>query len=499
MRKRVVLVGGGSAGFFTASAIASNPHLDYDVVVVHSPEIGVIGVGESTTAYVPRALDELGIVWTDFFQKVEPVFKLGIRFTFAPHDAPWNHFYYPFQASYGPVEEVMRGMIRYEPGYYMLREQNKVCHNFGTYLMDRGRGPLAIDGKFKIFGFHFRNDRYINYLQHFCIAHGAQVMEGTVSSVLKDEKGYISAIVLNNGNIVRGDLFIDNTGFSSLLLEGEMGEKWIPSQLLCDRAVIGSWMRSPELIKPYTLCEAMSAGWMWQIDHTTETNRGYVYSSSFISDAEAEQEFHTRTNHCTETTRIIKFRSGHRERAWVKNVIGLGNSYAFVEPLESTGLHILCCSANELVKCLVQHGHDWDNEALRAYYNTLVKEIWTETFDFIALHYKLCRTYDTPFWQACRANLQLGTSSQVMLDHYTKLGPSVVALPTLSRQNMFGPEGYYALLMGLGVPTSCKNPVDDAELDRWRRIQLQRQNIAAQHISAAEAVYLSKISQTVSF
>jgi tryptophan halogenase len=487
VRKRIVLVGGGSAGFFTAAAIASSRRLNYDVTVVHSSEVGVIGVGESTTISVPYAFNHVGISSTDLFQKVEPVFKLGIQFTFAPAGAAWNSFYYPFEAAYAPISQ-----LRYDPGYYMLLENEKTCRSFCTYLMDLGKGPVLENDRFRLFGYHFKNDRLIKYLEQLSLARGVNVIEGTVKSFIKDDRGFLKAVVLANGSTIEGDLFIDNTGFSSLLLEGQMEEKWVPQPLLCDRAVTGSWVRPRDQIKPYTLCEAMSAGWMWQIDHLNETNRGYVYSSSFISDVDAEKEFHARTGHRASSTRVIKFRSGYRQRAWVKNVIGIGNSYAFVEPLESTGLHIMCQSAGELVRYLEGHSHDLENEALWDAYSRYVREVWLETFDFITLHYKLCTTYDTPFWQACRDTLQLGGTSLRMMEHYQTIGPSISFSPRISPANMFGAQGYYSILMGLGVPTSCKNPVDADEFQKWKLMQKRVHDAAQRHMSSAEATYRSK-------
>lgn len=489
-KRRIVLVGGGSAGFYTAAAIVSNKRLtSYEVIVIHSPEIGVIGVGESTTASVPTQLNRLGFSWTDFFQKVEPVFKLGIQFTFAPQQAAWSSFYYPFEGVYAPVDH-----LRYDPGYYMLLEKEKVARGYNTHLMDLGRGPTLQDNKLYCYGFHFKNDRFISYLQNYCASKGAQIIEGTVIDCSKDERGYLKSVTLSNGVVIQGDLFVDNTGFHSLLLEGQMDEPWIPSQLLCDRAVTGSWARSPDQIKPFTVCEAMSAGWMWQIDHVSETNRGYVYSSKFISDSEAEKEFHTITGGRTSGTKIIKFRSGYRKRTWVKNVIGLGNSHAFVEPLESTGLHIMCQSANEFIKRLEQFSEDLDNDTVRSHYNEAIKEVWLETFDFIALHYKLCTTYDTAFWQACRQELVLGRTSQEVLQHYKILGPTAAAAPSFPKGNMFGMQGYYSLLMGLGVSTDCKNPVDAQEFERWQDMQLRMRGLAQRHFSSAEATYRSKFS-----
>lgn len=490
MRKRIVLVGGGSAGFYTAAAIVGNKHLaNYEVVVIHSPEIGVIGVGESTTASVPVQLNRLGFQWTDFFQKVEPVFKLGIQFTFAPAGAEWSSFYYPFEGVYASVEH-----LRYDPGYYMLLEQQKTARGYNTYLMDFGRGPTLQDNKFFCFGFHFRNDRLINYLQNYCVSKGAQVIEGTIVSCAQDDRGYLKSVTLSNGVVISGDIFVDNTGFSSLLLEGQMGESWISSQLLCDRAIVGSWGRSPDQIKPHTVCEAMSAGWMWQIDHLTETNRGYVYSSKFLSDDQAEKEFHARTGSLASGTRVIKFKSGYREKAWIKNVIGIGNSYAFVEPLESTGLHIMCQSANEFVKRLEHFSEDLDNQVVRDHYNRSIRSVWTETFDFIALHYKLCTTYDTPFWRACRSDLQLGDTSRKVIEHYIHLGPSASTPPEFPKGNMFGMQGYYALLMGLGVKTIYPNPVSGGDFEKWLSMQKQLEQHASRHLSSAEATYRSKFA-----
>ena len=186
--------------------------------------------------------------------------------------------------------------------------------------------------------YHIENEHFVTFLEQYATKLGIQIMDDTVVEVKQNERG-IAGLLLASGQTVAADLYVDSSGFRSVLLGKALGEPFrsFKASLFCERAVVGGWQRSEEPIKPYTTAETMNAGWCWQIEHEHRINRGYVYSPDFISDDEAEQEFRAK-NPKVGSTRIVKFVSGRYERAWVKNVVAIGNAGGFVEPLESTSL-----------------------------------------------------------------------------------------------------------------------------------------------------------------
>src|SRR5262249_30678226 len=204
---------------------------------------------------------------------------------------------------------------------------------------------------------------------------------------LQDENG-ITGLRLVSGGVLKADLYVDCSGFGSVLLGQALGEPYISfsSTLFCDRALAGGWDRTTEPIKPYTTSETMNSGWCWQIEHPTRIIRGYVYSSDFISEEDAEREFQAKKPKVT-TTRLLKYPSGRYRNSWIKNVVAIGNASGFVERLEATSLHVICDESRFLAQIL----EDCERQptgSLKESYNVLVANEWDEIRQFLALHYK---------------------------------------------------------------------------------------------------------------
>ena len=262
-------------------------------------------------------------------------------------------------------------------------------------------------------------------------------------------------MLLASGQLLSADLYVDCSGFRSLLLGKTLKEPFTPfaSTLFCDRAVVGSWMRGDEVIKPYTTAETMSAGWCWRIEHPDCINRGYVYSSSFIDDERAESELHGQRTPKLLDTRLVRFLLRPEfERAWVKNVVAIGNAAGFVEPLESTGLAVICDSARILAGCLYECDRAPRPSYVNHYNQGIFSQGWDATRDFLGIHYKFNTRYATPFWQAARADTVLGPV-QELIEFYQENGPTAIFRHNLlSPNSIFGMEGYLALLIGQKVP-----------------------------------------------
>jgi tryptophan halogenase len=482
MVNTVLVLGGGSAGFLAALTLKRRiPALD--VVVVRSPDIGVIGVGEGTTVAVTHHLHgALGLDPNPFHREAEPIWKLGLRFLWGKR----HHFDYAFS----PGLDVRYPDLPKPAGYYAMDDM--ADYSVPSALMDRGRaflrtrdGKPAIDGTF---AYHLENVTFVRWLERTAAACGVRVVDGTVADVTRDDHG-VTGLTMTDGRRLAGDLYVDASGFRSVLMRGTMGEPVVDyrSTLWCDRAVIGGWDRRPdEPILPYTTCETMDAGWAWRIDHDRRINRGYVYSSAFLSDADAEGEFR-RKNPAVGDTRVIRFASGRCERAWVGNVVAIGNAFGFVEPLEATSLGMICSASNNLAEMLI----DGDRH-VRQVQRDLYNAVHTTAFDavrwFLGIHYKFNDRLDTPFWTACRAEVNVDGLAD-LIGYYREMGPSALfRTELLTPHDPFGVEGYLVMLVGQRVPFRRSHEVTGAERQRWAARRASYAAAASAGVPVDEAV-----------
>ncbi|MFL5329514.1 MAG: tryptophan halogenase family protein [Gemmataceae bacterium] len=479
--RSVLVVGGGSAGFLAALILKKRcPELE--VTVVRSKEIGVIGVGESTTVAMPRFLHGgLELDPGEFYREVQPSWKLGIHFLWGPRPS--------FEYAFDVQLDWKIDQLSHRNGFYCeddftyastsaaLMQQNKI-------FLRRPDGAPLID---RTFGYHLENRRFVAYLERCAVQRGITILEGTVTGATQDDNG-ITAVQLQSGQALTADLYVDCSGFRSLLLGKALQEPFISfkSSLFCDRAVVSAWPRTDEPILPYTIAETMESGWCWRIDHPDYVNRGYVYSSSFISDEEAEREFRAK-NPSIDNTWIVKFVSGRYERTWVKNVVAVGNSSGFVEPLESTALAIICDESRFLAETLYECNHQ-PTPLMVKYYNLVNARAWDTIRDFLAIHYRFNTRVNSQFWQTCRAETELGPI-QEFVDYYQERGPNISWRYSLIHpSDMFGVEGYLALLVGQKVPYRARYTATEEEIGIWKKVQANHRQLAENGIAIPEAL-----------
>jgi tryptophan halogenase len=460
---KVTVLGGGSAGLIAALTLKKQlPHLL--VEVVYSEDLGVIGVGEGTTAAFPRHFFEyLKMNPADFYREAEPTWKLGIHFKWGP----WPQgFYYTFLHEYKTRwPELSRNTGFYCDGDTKWLGIVSACMAHGKVFPRKSDGAPHFH---KSHAFHIENKKLVSYLEGQCRGLGVTFTEGRVSGVEKGPQG-VAALVLESGQKVTADLYVDASGFRSELLGKAMGEEYLSFEksLFCDRAVIAGWPRTDEPILPYTIAETMNAGWCWQIEHEHWINRGYVYSSRFISDEAALAEFRAQNPKIANEPRVVKFRSGRYRRHWVGNVVGVGNAVGFVEPLEATALQVICLESSTLADSLKDSLQE-PNASLIGLYNTYNTRQWDEIRDFLAVHYAFNRRVDTPFWKACREETALEGAAP-MVHYYQENGPSLMGDSVLfDPNNSFGLEGYLAMLIGQAVPHGKPWQPPAAERAVWR-------------------------------
>ncbi|MFT5522091.1 MAG: tryptophan halogenase [Pirellulaceae bacterium] len=460
--QNVVIVGGGSAGFI--AALTLNWRLpDLQVTVVHAPNIPVIGVGESTTSGVSVFLHEiLGLDRSEFFREVRPSWKLGLRLEWG--DPGDSHFNYPFD---GYIDHQLKGMSKLN-GFHCLSDF-KDCSLYSA-LMDRKKSPcLDRGGQMSIdhrYAYHIKNEAFIDYLRRKSEQKGTQLVEGEVVDVHRDETGDVTGLRLKDGRELAGDLFIDCTGFRSLLLDKTLGEKYVDYKdaLFCDAAVIGSWQRDDEVL-PYTTVETMDHGWCWRIDFLDVVTRGYVFSTAFCSADEAMREMKRKNPQLGDDLQVLKFPSGRYENFWVGNVAAIGNAAGFVEPLEATALHLII----EQMRFLTEALCDSDcrpGKAMQQIENERFRNMWDDVRDFLAVHYRFNRKLSTPFWEHCREHTELGKAA-ALVDYYRHSGPSALAKILVEKSSIFNFSGYMIMLVGQRVATAARSELTDAEQQIW--------------------------------
>jgi tryptophan halogenase len=337
--------------------------------------------------------------------------------------------------------------------------------------------------------FHLENAKFVSVLESSARGMGVEFIDGTFEGVERGPAG-VSALVLSDGRKLFADFFIDSSGFRRELIGRVMQEPFIgfESSLFNDRALLASWQRgADEPILPYTTAETMDNGWSWRIDHERVINRGYVYSSAHCTDDQARAEFAAKNPNANINDRILRFNTGRFQRSWVENVLAIGNSCGFVEPLEATALMVICWQAQTFCEMLHRAGA---TDHIRDLYNRLSADVWDEIRDFLALHFKINTRINTPYWQRCRAEAD-SPGLGALLDFYHDAGPTEYARYTLTnRDSQFGLEGFLVQLVGNRVPYRNRHKPTREELHFIGALR-------EKHRAAARAAFT--VEQTLAF
>jgi tryptophan halogenase len=476
----VLVLGGGSAGFLVAITLKHRlPQLR--VTVLRSKEIGIIGVGESTTIPLVNHLHQyLRMDLTEFYRQVQPTHKLAIRFLWGPRP----YFDYGLNTQLDLRYQGFSKVIGYYSGDTLdfgrlsaLMTRNKVFLRLPDGRPNYNRDPA----------YHLQNIPFVAFLEQHAQRQGVEIVDDTVVDVPQNDAG-VAGLVLGSGATRTADLYVDCSGFRSLLLGKALGEPFVSFKrsLFCDRAVIGPWKRTDEPIQPYTTAETMNAGWCWRIEHVDRVDRGYVYSSDFISDEEAEREFRQKNPKATET-RIVKFVSGRHERAWVKNVVAIGNASSFVEPLESTALAVICLDSYALAESLADMDRVVRPTQVRLY-NERGALLVDLVRRFLAVHYKFNTRLQTPFWRACVADVDLAGADEYV-EFYKENGPSTLWRQLiLDGRDPFGFEGYLSMMIGMNIPYRRTYTIPEGEQRAWTELYDRWQSDAEQALTVEETL-----------
>ena len=481
--RNIVVVGGGTAGWMAASGMAKILRDDdIKIRLIESEAIGTVGVGEATIPHILYYNRLLGLDENDFVRRTNATFKLGIEFV------NWgrlgDRYFHPF----GTYGQDMEGVQ---------------FHHFWLRYAKTGKAPplddysLAIlaarEGRFQrpdsarpntplsgiVYAFQYDASLYARYLRELAEAAGVVRTEGKIVSVAQNaESGHVESVTLESGEMVSGDLFIDCSGFRALLIEQTLnsGFKDWSAYLPCDRAVARACEKVEEPV-PYTRSTAKEAGWQWRIPLQSRTGNGHVYCSQYISDEAALESLNADLDgQPVSDPNFLKFKAGVRRRPWIKNVVSMGLASGFLEPLESTSIHLVQSAVARLMtnfpdKAFNQHDVD--------YYNRRTMLEYEQIRDFIILHYKATQRDDSPFWNYCR-NMAIPATLEERIAIFRENA-------RLYRHDneLFSETSWLAVMLGQNVTPQRHHPIadiiPDKELDdRMTRIAAAMKNNLAQ-------------------
>mgnify|MGYP005989715375 CR=1 FL=1 len=451
MIRKVIVVGSGSAGLIAALAIKKkNPGLS--VRVLSSKKIGTIGVGEGTVPFVLKFMHEyLGLDEAEAYRELDPVYKLGVRFTWGKR----GYYDYTFSTHQHqlPVKGARQRSGAFVSGNSTRFDLPSAMMDHGIALPERSDGLPDLPPAGNLVAWHLENQKFIAWLEKEATKLKIELIEGRFTEVSLNDKGDVKGLQLESGALLKADFFVDASGFRSEIVNKALETPHVgfDDVLFCNRAVVGGWDREEEPILPYTTSDGMTTGWAWQIDHPERINRGYVYCPDHISDEEAEREFREKNPKLGEV-RMVNFSSGRVENVWVKNVVAIGNAAGFVEPLEATAIMCACLQSKWLADGLAESERT-PTPSIRKFYNRQVKRLWDEIRDFLALHYKYNNRLDNEFWRRCREDITLGEIEE-LVEFYQENGPTPLGAAIIDQDSPFGYVGYLAHLIGLGIPCS---------------------------------------------
>ena len=475
--KKIVIVGGGTSGWIAASMLSY--HLKSElcqIELVESDDLATIGIGESTIPPVVRLIQNLGIDEQHFIQSTQACFKLGIKFV------DWRKknesYFHPFGVigkrigSHDFYQCWLKASMQGETSALqdfspcaVMAEQERFF--WPTQMQNTPLGGAS-------YSVHLDAKLVVEYLSDYAKKRGVKRTEGTVTHITKMANGNIEKLVLEDGQTVDGDFFIDCTGFRALLIEKTLGagfEDW-SHFLPCDRAIVVK-TEAKTMRKPYTTATAQKAGWSWRIPLRNSTGHGYVYSSKFCCDAEAKSTLlksldSSRIN----DSRIIPFATGRRKEMWKNNCLSLGLASGFIEPLESTSIHLIARGMDFFLRFFPDR--DCDSSLIKEYNRRMASD-FEEVRDFIILHYCTTQRTDTPFWQWCQ-NMALPDSLKERILLFK--GHGVLREGT---DELFRSSSWQSVFEGMGIrPHKYCPRIDNMDFqDISDTLKMAKQNIQA--------------------
>lgn len=458
--RKILVVGGGSAGWMTAAMLSCALKRDCAITLVESEEIGTVGVGEATIPPIRIFNDTLGIDEREFMAATKGSFKLGIEFVgWGREDSRYFHPFGPHGRNFDMVplhqywlKARMEGddtpLDDYAMAWHIARQGR-----FSHPSPDQRSVASTFD-----YAYHFDAGLYARFLRAYAEKRGVARMEGRIGDVtLHGETGYVQSVTMEDGRVLDADLFIDCSGFRGLLIEGALKtgyddwSHWLP----CDRAVAMPCAHpdGDPNPTPYTRSTAREAGWQWRIPLQHRVGNGYVYCSDFIEDDRAADLLSQRLDgEPLGDPRHLRFTAGRRRQHWNKNVIAVGLSSGFLEPLESTSIHLIQANISKILALFPDKDFD---PATRDEFNRISHGEMERIRDFIILHYKLTQRQDSELWRYVSA-MDIPDTLALKIEHFRRHGRLIAR-----ELDLFAPPSWLAVHVGQNNIPQALDPLID--------------------------------------
>jgi len=454
---RVVIVGGGSAGWLAAGIIAASCPAHIHISLIESPDINPIGVGEGTWPTMRTTLENMGISESDFFRECDASFKQGSKFSRWTSLSTDDDYYHPF------MQPAKYHDINLAPYWLPFKDKinfaNAVCTQ--AAICDLGLAPKQISTpEYRTvlnYGYHLDAGKFSPFLHKHCVEKlGVNYISANVTQINTQDNGDIKSVTTDSRGDIEGNLFIDCTGLSSLLLEKHYSVPFVSQKeiLFNDSALAVQipYVEGNDAIRPYTLSTAQTAGWIWDIGLQSRRGIGHVFSSAHTTDELAERELRNYIapavgEKMAESLAIrkIAFNPGHRQTFWYKNCVAIGLSAGFIEPLEATALVLIELSAKLIGEQFPVNRAAMDILAKR--FNRTLSHHWQRIIDFLKLHYVMTQRTDTEYWRDNCLSCSIPESLRELLELWKVQSPWLY--DELRREEMFPSASYQFIYYGM--------------------------------------------------
>ena len=479
----IIIVGGGTAGWMAAAAMSRFMNNGYTrVTLVESEEIGTVGVGEATIPPIVDFNRMLGLNEDEFLRETQGTYKLGIEFV--NWGGVGERYFHPF----GQHGEDLNGIHFHQ--LYLRERKRRVLADISAWSMSAVAASMGrfarppADARFPLrhlyYAFHFDASLYAKYLRRYAERGGVRRIEGKIVDVtLRPDDGFVQSVTLASGQTIAGDLFLDCSGFRGLLIEETLGTgyedwtKWLPA----DRAIaVPTALAGPP--DPYTRATAHASAWQWRIPLQHRMGNGIVYSSQFLDDDDAQRILLANLEaDPIADPRQLRFTTGRRKASWNKNVVAMGLSSGFVEPLESTSIHVVQGAIARLIALFPDKRF---NPVERDEFNRQIRDLYEDIRDFIVLHYKATTRTDSDFWNHCRT-MEIPETLQHKIDLFGAKG-------RVFREGyeLFGITSWVSVMLGQHIVPEDYEPTADA-LDE-ERVARALEEMRVAYLRTAEAL-----------
>ncbi|HET7817058.1 MAG TPA: tryptophan halogenase family protein [Sphingomicrobium sp.] len=454
-QRRIVIAGGGSAGWMAAAALSRFMGKAAKITLVESEAIGTVGVGEATIPQIHHFNNALGIDEATFLAETNATFKLGIEFV------GWRDPGHRYMHGFGllgravgihPFRDLwLRAKFAGTADELGLYNFNEVAAR-ADRMIGLGHSPSSV--RDLVYAYHFDATLYAAFLRRFSERQGVVRVEGKIESVERSSQtGDVTALTLEGDRKIEGDFFVDCTGFRALLIGQALGvpfddwSRWLP----CDRALAVPCERTDGPLHPYTQSTARRAGWQWRIPLQHRTGNGHVYCSAHVGDDEAASILLANLDAPAQADpRPIRFTTGRRKQAWSHNCLSLGLAAGFMEPLESTSLHLIQTAISRFMKYIPSSSGE---DQARETFNRQIALEWEQIRDFLILHYTVNRRVGEAFWDDCRT-MALPDSLTAKMRLFEQSGVIVK-----EDGELFTEEGWAQVMIGQGLQPKSHSPL----------------------------------------